>query len=330
MAVQKKPKLINWQLPMKRVLYALIPIIAFSVYLFGWRALAMLVLCNALAFACEYAFQKPYKEPVTAAVFVTGTLFALSLPPLLPFWMAAVGIIFGVVFGKMVFGGFGRNVFNPALTGRAFIYISFGGYMTARCWAHPIQGALGGLLRWAPTRPDAVTGATPHTWLATAPEKLTEMGISPDQFTWLKLFLGNTAGCIGGTSALLVILGGLYLIWRKTANTRIIYSALVGYIAMQAILHYSGVAQAASPLHTLFSGSVLFGIVFYATDPVSASKTDEGRVIYGGFIGILSALMTTFSVWPEATMFAILLANMFAPITDYAIRAWKKKRKQAA
>ena len=90
MAVQKKRKLINWQLPMKRVLYALIPIVAFSVYLFGWRALAMLVLCNALAFACEYAFQKPYKEPVTAAVFVTGTLFALSLPPLLPFWMAAV------------------------------------------------------------------------------------------------------------------------------------------------------------------------------------------------------------------------------------------------
>ncbi len=330
MAVQKKRKLINWQLPMKRVLYALIPIVAFSVYLFGWRALAMLVLCNALAFACEYAFQKPYKEPVTAAVFVTGTLFALSLPPLLPFWMAAVGIIFGVVFGKMVFGGFGRNVFNPALTGRAFIYISFGGYMTARCWAHPFTGLLGGLLHWAPARPDAVTGATPHTWLALAPEKLATLDIAPEQFNWLKLFLGNTAGCIGGTSALLVILGGAYLIWRKTANTRIIYSALIGYIVMQAILHYSGVAQAASPLYTLFSGSVLFGFIFYATDPVSACKTNEGRVLYGGLIGIISSLMTTFSVWPEATMFAILLANMFAPITDYTIREWKKKRKQAA
>ena len=154
---QKKPALIKWQLPMKRVLYALAPIAAASVYFFGWRSVVLLAVANVAAFFTEYLFLRPYKEPVTSAVFVTGSLFALSLPPTLPIWMAVIGVVFGVAFGKMVFGGFGRNVFNPALVGRAFLYVTFPTYMNA-VWAENAQGFPGGLALYAT---DAVTAATP-------------------------------------------------------------------------------------------------------------------------------------------------------------------------
>ncbi len=332
----KRAKAINWQAPMRRVLYALLPIVVSAVYFYGWRSLVMLALVNAVAFAAEYAFVRRDKQPVTAAVFVTASLFTLSLPPLLPFWMAVVGIVFGVVFGKMVFGGFGRNVFNPALTGRAFIYISFGDFMTARCWTHPVGGVLGGFAAYANTAPDAITQATPGTWLrlanqarvaGTALVETLPSGITADDFVWNRLLLGNTAGCIGGTSAVLVVLGGAYLLWTKTANHRIVLAALAGYMLTQGALYLSGVPKAADPMLAVMSGSVLFAIFFYATDPVSACKTNAGRWLYGALVGILSSLIAVFSVWPAGAMFAILLANMFGPITDYAINSFKNGRK---
>jgi len=306
-------KLIKWQLPMKRVLYALTPIMAASVYFYGWRALVMLAVVNAAGFAAEYAFARSWKEPVSSAVFVTSCLFALSLPPTLPFWMAVLGVVFGITFGKMVFGGFGKNVFNPALTGRAFIYVCFGDYMTAR-WSPALPGPLGGLVRYAAT-PDAITGATPGMLLKTGQE-----------FSLLELFLGNISGTLGGTSALLVILGGLYLIHTKAANHRIVVSAVIGYASMQALLWSGGVEGAADPLRGMLAGSFMIGAFFYATDPVSAPKTNEARWMYGAFIGIMSSLISTFSAWPAGTMFSILLANMFAPITDHFVRALKVRK----
>ncbi len=327
MPAKKKNKFINWQLPMKRVLYALIPIAISSIYFFGWRSLLMLLVANSAGFISESVFTRKEGQPVTSAVFVTSTLFALSLPPMLPLWMVVVGVVFGVVFGKMVFGGFGKNIFNPALTGRAFIYISFGDYMTARCWTHPIDGILGGLTAYANSATDAITQATPSAWLK--PLNLAAETMDPMRFSWPKLFLGNTAGVIGGTSAVLVILGGLYLIRKKAANYRQVVSTLVAFVAMQGILYLTGVTSASNPLSALFSGSLLFGAFFYATDPVSAPKTNEGRWLYGATIGILSSLIQVFTVWPAGTMFAILLANMFTPITDYAIKSIKQKAKQA-
>lgn len=327
MPAKTKSKSINWQLPMKRVLYALMPIVASAVYFFGWRTILVLVVANVAGYLSEYSFTRREGQPVTSAVFVTSTLFALSLPPLLPLWMVVVGIVFGVVFGKMVFGGFGKNIFNPALTGRAFIYISFGDYMTARCWTHPIDGILGGFTSFAHSTTDAITQATPSTWLK--PVNMAAETMDPALFSWTRLILGNTAGCIGGTSALLVLLGGLYLIRKKAANYRVVVSMLLGFIVMQGILHLIGVTTASNPLKAVLAGSVLFGAFFYATDPVSAPKTDEGRWLYGGVVGMLSSLIQVFTVWPEGTMFAILLGNMFAPITDYAIKSVKQKAKQA-
>ena len=331
---------------MKRVLYALAPITASGVCFFGWRSLLVVAVANLVAFASEYAFTRRENQPVTSAVFVTGTLFALSLPPMLPFWMVAMGAAFGVVFGKMVFGGFGRNVFNPALTGRAFIYISFGDYMTARCWTHPFDGLAGGLLRYANTAADAVTQATPGTWLKYTQGELLARNLDAAVFSFDKLVLGNVAGVIGGTSAVLVIAGGIYLMRAKAANWRLPLSVIGGFALSHFLFTFAGVAYAATApdtmslaartVHALYhtfaaatAGSLLFGAFFYATDPVSAPKTDEARWIYGTVIGILSSLIGLFSVWPAGTMFAVLFANMFAPITDIAVRSVKEKRKKA-
>ncbi len=127
--------------------------------------------------------------------------------------------------------------------------------------------------------------------------------------------------------SLITFLGGLYLVWKKAASHRIVVGCLAGYLVTQSILWATGLAGVASPLHGLMAGSVLFGIFFYATDPVSGPTTQPGRWIYGAFIGCMSALITTFSAWPAGTMFAILLANMFAPIMDHAIKATLAKKK---
>ena len=308
-------KLVSKQKMMNRVLVAVAPIAIFSVYLFGLRMLLLLAVVNLAAFIAEYAFTRREGKPVSMAVFVTATLFTLSLPPPIPIWMAVVGCVFGVVFGKMVFGGFGRNIFNPALTGRAFIYVSFGGYMTAM-WQEPFSGLTGGLTKYAV---DAVTQATPGMLMKTGAT-----------FSFAELLLGTTAGTVGGTSALLAIAGGIYLLYTKTANYRIVLSCLLGYLVTQTILWQLGSSNAVDPLRGILAGSFMIGAFFYATDPVSASQTNEGRWIYGAFIGIMTSLITVFSAWPAGTMFAILLANMFAPITDHFIKELKKARKAKA
>ena len=328
----EKVKLVNWQKPMRHVLCACAPLMALSVYLFGWRAGAMFLLTAAAAFAAEAAFTLPRKEPVSSAVFVSAALFTFSLPPTLPFWMAALGIVFGIVFGKMVYGGFGRNVFNPALTGRAFIYISFGNFMTAQ-WHEPWTRFPAGLARWgwtaASAPPDAITSATPGALLKMSSETLAERGFTAD-LSLCALFLGDCAGVIGGTSAALTILCGLYLLWTKTANYRIVISGFAGFAVVQTLFWQLGVGNAADPLRAAAAGSLIIGIFFYATDPITASQTNPGRWIYGAFIGIMSCLIATFSAWPAGTMFAVLLANMFAPIMDHAIKLLQSNSRKAA
>lgn len=309
---------------MRRVLVALAPVAAASVWFFGWRALAVLAAVNLAAFLTEFVFTRFTRAETTSAVFVTGTLLGLSLPPTIPIWIAVVGAVFGVFFGKMVFGGFGRNVFNPALVGRIFIYISFAVPMNAR-WAEPIPAAtgslalpwgLGGFARWAS---DALTGATPLRALRHG-----------EPVELLPLLWGNAAGSIGETSALLILLGGLFIVWKKAANWRIVVSEAAAFLALQGVFWLAGVRHAADPLTALLSGSVMLGMFFMATDPVSAAQTQGGRWIYGALVGALTVLIRTFSIWPEGTMFAILLGNTFAPIVDWLVRERQRVRKAAA
>lgn len=312
--IKKKP-LIQRQKVMFHVVYALIPLALFSIYLYGWRSLMILAVVNAAGFLSEYIFARIYAKQVSSAVFVTNFLFALSMPPAVPLWIAAVGVAFGVIFGKMVFGGFGRNVFNPAISGRAFVYISFGVPLTAG-FVQPATGFPGGFAYWL-HGVDAVSRATPRAAL-----------MSGEPFPLLNLFLGNTAGSLGETSALLILLGAVYLIWKKAANWRIMAAGLIGFLAMHSALYFGG-AAGVDPLTSLMTGSLLFGLVFMATDPVSSSQTtDGGRWIYGLTIGILISLIRVFSIWVEGVTFAILLANMFAPLLDHYMKEAKKKKKQ--
>jgi Na+-transporting NADH:ubiquinone oxidoreductase subunit B len=307
----KKKPIVKWQKPNVGVMTALIPAIIASIYYFGLRSLLLLTVVTVSGFLTEYIFLKAYyKEPVSSAVFVTCFLFTLTLPPTLPIWIAVVGIVFGVLFGKMVFGGFGRNIFNPAITGRAFIYVSFGAPMTAG-WVGPFKDFPGGFGAFAS---DAVTGATPMMQIAKGAE-----------VSKVSLLLGNISGCLGETSAILLLIGGIYIVVKKFASYRIVISGTLSMLLIQTVLWLFRVKGIIDPLSAFLGGGFMIGILYMATDPVSASQTNPGRWIYGAFIGAVTAVIRNFSIWSGGVMFAILLGNMFAPILDYYIKQAKKK-----
>jgi Na+-transporting NADH:ubiquinone oxidoreductase subunit B len=304
------------QKPMLRVCYALIPLLLVSVYLFGWRSFVLIgsvLVCGTIT---EALFTFPRGKPVTSAVFVTGLIFTLSLPPTIPFWMAVVGIVVGVAFGKMVFGGFGQNVFNPAMVGRCFIYITFPLQMT-NWWVEPFWGGLGGLTQWS-TSLDSLTQATPLEVLRQG-----------ESVPWQDLLVGRTSGSIGEMSALLILLGGLFIVYKKAASWRLVLSCLLGGTVSSGILRVAGFAQIPDPVTTLAAGSFLFGAFFVVTEPVSGAKTKIGQWIYGFMIGSLIVFLRGFSNFSEGVMFSVLIMNAFVPILDQTVQQIQAKKKVA-
>lgn len=305
------------QKPMLRVSYALIPLVLASVYLFGWRSFVLagsVLVCGTIT---EGFFTYSRGKPVTSAVFVTGLIFTLSLPPTVPFWMAVVGIVAGVALGKMVFGGFGQNVFNPAMVGRCFIYITFPLQMTNR-WVEPFWGGLGGLTHWSASL-DTLTQATPLEVLRQG-----------ESLPWQDLFLGHTSGSIGEMSAILILLGGLFIMYKKAASWRLVLSCLLGGIVSSGILRVAGFAQIPDPVTTLVAGSFLFGAFFVVTEPVSGAKTKIGQWIYGLMIGSLIVVLRGFSNFSEGVMFSVLIMNAFVPILDQTVQQFQTKKKAKA
>ena len=311
---QRPEKMFLMQKPMLRVCYALTPLVPASLYLFGWRSFALVLVVSAFGLFTEAIFTFRQGKPVTSAVLVTCLIFSLSLPPRLPFWMAIVGIVVGVAVGKMAFGGFGQNAFNPAMVGRCFLYITFPIQMT-NIWVEPMWGGLGGFASW--TVPvDAITQATPLMAL--------REGMA---FSLQKLFLGNTPGSLGEMSALLILLGGAYIIYKKAAPWRLALSCLLGGMLLSGILHGVGFANVPAPVYTLLSGSFLFGTAFVVTEPVSGAKTKAGQWIYGFMIGGLTIVLRGFSNFSEGIMFAVLIMNGFVPILDQTVRQIQSSRK---
>ncbi|MDP8268566.1 MAG: RnfABCDGE type electron transport complex subunit D [Candidatus Tenebribacter davisii] len=304
----KTKKIILRQAIMEKVLFALIPVILFSIFLFGWRILAVILVSNIFAFFTEYLFIRKKKAgKVSMAVFVTGTLLALTLPPTIPFWMAMVGAIVAVCFGKMVFGGFGMNVFNPAIVGRTFIYISFPNAMTMQ-WLEPFTKFPGGYLNWQNS--DLITSATPMIEYGNT-GKLTELP---------QLFLGTISGSMGETSALLILLAGIYLIITKTAKWQPMLSVLISFWVFTLLFYGS------NPLPFMISGGLMFGAIFMITDPVSMPKNKYAIWIYGILVGFLTVFIRRFSLFTEGFMFALLLANTFMPIIEFVLNKAKVKK----
>ncbi|UCD71454.1 MAG: RnfABCDGE type electron transport complex subunit D [Syntrophobacterales bacterium] len=307
-------KLFLMQPMMIRVCYGLIPCFMASVYFFGLRSLVLTALVLVFGIAAEGSFTLRQGKPITSAVFVSSIILALSLPPTTPFWIAVIGIVFGVVFGKMVFGGFGHNVFNPAMVGRCFIYIAFPIALTNR-WVEPVGGDFGGFSLWFPPV-DALTTATP-------------LGVLREgkAFPLEQLFMGNTSGSLGETCGWLILLGGVYIIMRKSAPWRLAVSCLLGGISLSFVLRSVGISSVPSPLTSLVSGSFLFGAFFVVTEPISGPKTKAAQWIYGFIIGGLTIILRRYSNFSEGIMFAVLFMNMFVPVMDMAVNEWKGRGK---
>lgn len=307
------------QMMMRKVVYSLIPIVLAGIYFFGWRVLSLLAVVTVFGCATEWVFVRKTTQKITEAVFVTCILFTLTLPPSTPYWVAIIGIIFGVLFGKMVFGGFGKNPFNPALVGRAFIYVNFPEFLTLQ-WTKPIGGVLGGFTSYLGETIDTVSSSTPMLIFRATGKEL------PLQ----EVFFGNIAGSIGETSALLIILAGIYLMFTKTAAKETIISVIVGFLGISTVFYFMGLMEVLNPVYGLLSGGILFGAVFMATDPISSPKTFEGRIFYGLLIGAITVVIRSFALFAGGMMFAILIGNTFAPIIDEVVGELKGAKKARA
>ncbi len=288
------------QAVMRKVLISLTPLLIFSIFLYGFKSIGIIIVTFILGIFTEWLFVRKTKKKISEAVLVTCTLYALSMPPAVPLWIAGIGIIFGISFGKMVYGGFGRNIFNPAIAGRLFIYISFPN--TVNQWVNP-RGV------------DAFAGATPL--------ELLKNGEVP---SLLNLFTGMKSGSMGEGSIILILIAFIYLLYTKTASYRSSVSTIIGFLIMQSILYFMDLGGA-SPIYSLFSGSILFLAVFMVTDPVSSPKKNNSLILYGLLIGVCTSLIRTYSLFLEGTSFAILLGNMFAPLFDETIGKLKLKLK---
>lgn len=300
---------------MRKVVYVLIPLILAGIYFYGWRVLILLLAVTFTACTVEWIFVRKTTKKITEAIIVTAILYVLTLPPNVPFYIAIIGIIFGVVFGKMVFGGFGKNPFNPALVGRAFIYVNFPRAMTME-WVEPSKEVFGNLTRFVV---DAVSQSTP----------MLNYRATGEMESLSKLFLGNVAGSIGETSAVLVLIGGLYLLFTKTASKETVIGLLGSFIITSAGFYFAGVEEVANPLYGLLTGGILFGAFFMATDPISSPKTKEGKYIYGIIIGIVTVIIRGFALFAGGMMFAILIGNTFAPIIDELVKMTKNKGRKS-
>lgn len=331
---------------MRRVLIALVPCIAGSIYFFGWRCLFLVAWSGAIGWFVEYLFTHSRNEPVSEAVFVTTTIFALIMPPTVPLHVLTIGVVFAVMFTKEIFGGFGRNIFNPALAGRCFVYICFPLALTGT-WSRPADGPLGALRTWTTaSQTDAITSATSMAYLKAGKIVLSNkedaarelpFDIPEDQSVSVKkstlfwrLISGRISGTMGVTSAFLICIGGIYLYLSKTASRAIILSLIITYACLNQLLYWFNVAPVPGAWPAVLGGGFLFGAFFMATDPVSAPRTNPAKIIYGIIIAVCTIVIRNFSIFNGGLMFSILIGNMFAPILDYTVRSYKKTKKSAS
>lgn len=291
----------------------------------AWTVLPLVIVSYGVGLLVEFIFAIIKGHEVEEGYLVTGMLVPLIVPIDIPLWMLAVAVVFGVVIGKEVFGGTGMNILNPALTIRAFLFFAYPTWMSGdKVWVHEAVERAGSA--------DAISG---ETLLGAYAQNSSLAGID-----YMDMFFGFIPGSVGETSKLLIILGAAILIFTKVGSWRIIFSTVIGALVMGLI--FNGVVDAgwigeSSKFYGLMSvpfwqhliiGSILFGAVYMATDPVSASQTNKGKWIYGFLIGFISIMIRVFNpAYPEGVFLAILLMNVFAPTIDhYVVQGNVKKR----
>lgn len=263
------------------VIIALAPATVFGVFLFGFSALLTVATCVAAAVSCEalccYIAKKPLSTGDLSAV-VTGLILALNLPAGIPLYMAALGSVFAVACCKVLFGGIGKNLVNPAIGGRVFLLVAFSSAMTS--FREPFS--------------DVIAAATP---------------LVAEKVTFKELFFGVTAGSIGETSALMLLLGGAYLVGRKVIRLEIPLS-FIGTVFLMALIFGQ------NPFNAVFSGGLLLGAIFMATDYVTSPMAPLGKIIFGIGCGVLTMLIRLFATLPEGVSYSILVMNLLVPLID--------------
>jgi len=279
------------------VLIALAPVTAMALFIFQWYAVKQLAVCLISCLAAEALFTKMRRQPLCLNDFsavVTGVILALSLPGTAPWFVGFIASFVAMGIGKIIFGGLGMNIFNPAMVGRAFVMIAFAGLMGASGYQDAASSV------------DIITQATPLT-------AFKQSGIG---LTLSSLFFGLTNGSLGETSALACLIGGIYLSLRRTASWEIPVGVLVAAGIVAGIGDLAAPGAAWTALHHLSGGALLFGAFFIATDPVSGPLTSKGKFIFGAGIGILVMVLRIFSGYPEGVMFAVLLMNGVTPLIN--------------
>ena len=283
------------------VLIALVPAFLVSLYFFGLGALIVTVASVFFCVLFEYLIQKflMKKEPTIydGSAILTGVLLAFNLPSNLPIWIIAIGALAAIGIGKMSFGGLGNNIFNPALTGRIFLLISFPAQMTT--W--PVAGQL-------TSYTDATTGATVLS--------LMNEGALDKMPTLIDMLVGNMGGSLGEVSALALLLGMFYMLWKKIITWHVPVSIFVTVFVFTGIMHLVNPVQYASPFVYLLSGGLMLGAIFMATDYVTSPMSKSGMIVYGVGIGILTTVIRLFGSYPEGMSFAIFIMNGVTPLIN--------------
>lgn len=283
---------------MLMVLIALAPSFAMSIYVFGPRVIALTLVCLVSCMFFEWAYNKLMKKPQTVgdlSAAVTGVLIAFNVPSGLPYWIAIVGCFVAIIIVKQLYGGIGKNLVNPAITARIVLFIAFATEMTT--WPVPFTGA------------DAQTGATPLGILSEGGGEL------PSN---IDMFMGYIGGSMGEVSALMLLIGGLFLIWRKVISP-IIPACFIGTVFIFALIYYAatgdGNALHMAVFHVL-AGGVMLGAFFMATDYVTTPILPMGKVIFGIGCGVITMLIRLYGQYPEGVSFSILLMNVVTPLID--------------
>ncbi len=296
---------------MYRVVYAMIPALLWSVFIFGPDALKVTLIAVVACLAFEFLIQKylmKIKPMVTdGSALVTGILLAFNVPSNLPWWIIIIGALVAVGVGKLSFGGLGNNIFNPALVGRVFLLISFPVHMTS----------------W-PVANEDVDGLTTATPLGIIKEGLNNgipvHEISRELPQATEMLMGNMSGSLGEISALLLILGGLYMLYKKVITWHIPVS-VIGSVAIIAAIFWLVEPQAyVNPAYHVLTGGLMLGAIFMATDMVSSPMTPKGQIIFGAGIGIITISIRLFGAYPEGISFAILIMNAFTPLINNYVK----------
>jgi len=295
------------------VIISLLPALAVSIYFFGIGMLIITAVSIASCVMFEYLISsyilKEKPSHLDGSAFLTGLLLAFCLPANMPFWMVMIGALAAVGIGKMTFGGLGNNIFNPALVGRVFLFISFPVAMTA--WPEPGQ--------WM-NYTDAVTGATPLGLMKEGLAVKTVGEIMPEVPSFLHLLIGRSMGSAGEVSALALLLGMLYMMYRKIITWHIPFSILLTVAVFTGILWLVNPERFADPLFHLLTGGLMLGAIYMATDYVTSPMSHKGMIIYGVGIGIVTVLIRIFGAYPEGVQFAILIFNGFTPLINKYVK----------